>query len=60
MDQGAELGAVICGTNPGATSGATFAHVGRESYSLGAEIHGAEMCKVGAAVHDTKAGVHLF
>jgi hypothetical protein len=43
MDQGAELSAVICGVDPGATSTATFAHVGRESYTLGTEIHDAEL-----------------
>jgi hypothetical protein len=34
----AELGYVICGVDPGATSAATFPHVGRESYTLGTEI----------------------
>jgi hypothetical protein len=60
VDQGAELSAVICGADPGATSTATFAHVGRESYTLGAEIHDAETCYLGAMVHGAELGVHFF
>jgi hypothetical protein len=59
MDQGAELSAVICGADPDATSTATFAHVCRESYALGAEIHDAEMCYLGDMVHGAKLGVHF-
>jgi hypothetical protein len=60
MDQGAGLGAVICGVEPGATSAATFAHVGRESYTLSVEIHGAEICYLDATVHGAELGVHFF
>jgi hypothetical protein len=60
MDQGAELSALICGAEPGATEAATFAHVGRESYNLGAEIHGAETCYLGTMVHDAKLEVHFL
>jgi hypothetical protein len=57
---GAELGTVDQGADPSATSDAAFSHVSRESYHVGAEIHGAdEACKLSAAVHGAESEVHF-
>jgi hypothetical protein len=55
LDQGAE-----CGVEHSTTSAATFAHTVRRPYTLGAEIHGAETCYLGATVHDAEVRVHFL
>jgi hypothetical protein len=57
---GKTLDATDQGANPLATSDATFAHAGQELYHLGAVIHGAVTCKLGAAIHGTEIRVHFL
>jgi hypothetical protein len=46
--QGAEVGATDQGAEPGATSAATSCHAGSAASHLGAKIHGAKTCYLGA------------
>jgi hypothetical protein len=48
VDQGAELGATDQGAEPAATSAATSCHAGSADSHIGAKIHGAETCYLGA------------
>jgi hypothetical protein len=58
-DQGAELGVTDKGAEPGATSAATSCHAGSAASHLGAKIHGAETCYLGAARHSAELRVHF-
>jgi hypothetical protein len=53
------VGATDQGAEPGTTSAATSCHAGSAASHLGAKIHGAETCYLGAARHDAELRVHF-
>jgi hypothetical protein len=59
-DLDAELGAMDLGAEVSATSASTLDHMDRPPYNVGAKMCGAEMCYLGAMIHDAELRVYFL